>query len=112
VKVIEHLANATKPLVNVEIFPPRRGGKVERIYEAVSSLLPYEPPFIDITSGSGPGGQQGLCATLPHAVLRYPGRQDGDGIWCRVGSHAAPEGAQVGLSEMPHQGSPDRRTLP
>ena len=35
-KVIEHLANATKPLVSVEIIPPRRGRNVERIYEAVS----------------------------------------------------------------------------
>jgi len=50
VKVIEHLANATRPLVSVEIIPPRRGGSVQRIYDAVSSLTPYEPPFIDITS--------------------------------------------------------------
>jgi methylenetetrahydrofolate reductase (NADPH) len=50
VKVIEHLANATRPLVSVEIIPPRRGGSVQRIYDAVSSLMPYEPPFIDITS--------------------------------------------------------------
>jgi methylenetetrahydrofolate reductase (NADPH) len=84
-KVIEHLANATKPLVSVEIIPPRRGGNVERIYEAVSSLLPYEPPFIDITSHAGetvwdevPGGTFrrrvtrkapgtfGLCAAIKH----------------------------------------------
>jgi methylenetetrahydrofolate reductase (NADPH) len=50
VKVIEHLANATRPLISVEIIPPRRGGNVHRIYEAVASLIPYEPPFIDITS--------------------------------------------------------------
>jgi methylenetetrahydrofolate reductase (NADPH) len=50
VKVIEHLANATRPLVSVEIIPPRRGGSVQRIYDAVESLMPYEPPFIDITS--------------------------------------------------------------
>jgi methylenetetrahydrofolate reductase (NADPH) len=85
VKVIEHLANATKPLVSVEIIPPRRGGNVERIYEAVSSLLPYEPPFIDITSHAGetvwdevPGGTFrrrvtrkapgtfGLCAAIKY----------------------------------------------
>ncbi|MGH2680055.1 MAG: methylenetetrahydrofolate reductase [Actinomycetota bacterium] len=84
-KVIEHLANATKPLVSVEIIPPRRGGNVERIYEAVSSLLPYEPPFIDITSHAAeevweelPGGTWrrrvtrkapgtfGLCAAINH----------------------------------------------
>jgi methylenetetrahydrofolate reductase (NADPH) len=85
VKVIEHLANATKPLVSVEIIPPRRGGNVERIYEAVSSLIPYEPPFIDITSHAGetvwdevPGGTFrrrvtrkapgtfGLCAAIKY----------------------------------------------
>jgi len=85
VKVIEHLANATRPLVSVEIIPPRRGGNVERIYEAVLSLLPYEPPFIDITSHAAetvwdevPGGTWrrrvtrkapgtfGLCAAIKY----------------------------------------------
>ena len=84
-RVIEHLANATRPLVSVEIIPPRRGGNVERIYGAVSSLLPYEPPFIDITSHAGetvwdevPGGTFrrrvtrkapgtfGLCAAIKY----------------------------------------------
>ena len=51
-KVVEHLANATRPLVSVEIIPPRRGGDVQRIYEAVSSIMPFDPPFIDITSHS------------------------------------------------------------
>jgi methylenetetrahydrofolate reductase (NADPH) len=36
--------------VSVEIIPPRRGGNLERVYEAMSSLMPFEPPFIDITS--------------------------------------------------------------
>jgi methylenetetrahydrofolate reductase (NADH) len=49
-KVAEHLANATRPLVSVEVIPPRRGGDVQRIWDAVESVLPFEPPFIDITS--------------------------------------------------------------
>src|SRR3954451_2351998 len=49
-KVIEHLANATRPFVSVEVIPPRRGGDVRRMFEAVASLMPYDPPFIDITS--------------------------------------------------------------
>lgn len=84
-KVIEHLANASRPLVSVEIIPPRRGGNVDRIYDAVTSLLPYEPPFIDITSHAGetvwdevPGGTFrrrvtrkapgtfGLCAAIKY----------------------------------------------
>jgi methylenetetrahydrofolate reductase (NADPH) len=85
VKVIEHLANATRPLVSVEIIPPRRGGDVQRIYEAVASVMPFDPPFIDITSHSAeaiweelPDGRYrrrvtrkapgtfGLCAAIKH----------------------------------------------
>jgi methylenetetrahydrofolate reductase (NADH) len=50
VKVIEHLANATRPLVSVEVIPPRRGGDVRRIFDAVASVMPFDPPFVDITS--------------------------------------------------------------
>lgn len=84
-KVVEHLAAATRPLVSVEIIPPRRGGNVQRIYEAVESVMPFEPPFIDITSHAAeaiweelPGGTWrrrvtrkapgtfGLCAAIKH----------------------------------------------
>ncbi len=84
-KVVEHLANATRPLVSVEIIPPRRGGDVRRIYEAVSSLMPFDPPFIDITSHAAEAvwdelpdgtwrrrvtrkapGTFGLCAAIKH----------------------------------------------
>jgi methylenetetrahydrofolate reductase (NADPH) len=50
VRVIEHLANATRPLVSVEVIPPRRGGDVQRIFDAVGSVMPFDPPFVDITS--------------------------------------------------------------
>jgi methylenetetrahydrofolate reductase (NADPH) len=85
VKVVEHLANATRPLVSVEIIPPRRGGDVRRIYEAVSSIMPFDPPFIDITSHAAEAvwdelpdgrwrrrvtrkapGTFGLCAAIKH----------------------------------------------
>ena len=84
-KVIEHLANATRPLISVEIIPPRRGRNVQRIYDAVESLMPYEPPFIDITSHAAETvwdetadgtwrrrvtrkapGTFGLCAAMKH----------------------------------------------
>ncbi|MGZ8592333.1 MAG: methylenetetrahydrofolate reductase [Actinomycetota bacterium] len=84
-KVVEHLANATRPLVSVEIIPPRRGRDVRRIYEAVESLMPFDPPFIDITSHAGEAiwdelpdgtfrrrvtrkapGTFGLCAAIKH----------------------------------------------
>ncbi len=49
-QVIEHLAQATRPFVSVEIIPPRRGGNVQQIYKAVESIIPFRPPFIDVTS--------------------------------------------------------------
>jgi len=50
VRVIDHLANAARPLVSVEVIPPRRGGDVQRIFDAVGSVMPFDPPFVDITS--------------------------------------------------------------
>lgn len=49
-KVVEHLAKATRTLVSVEIIPPKRGGNVQQIYDAIQSIQHYNPPFIDVTS--------------------------------------------------------------
>ena len=49
-KVVEHLGQATEPLISYEIIPPKRGGSIEQILALVEQLMPYEPPFIDVTS--------------------------------------------------------------
>lgn len=49
-KVTEHLANSGKPCISVEIIPPRRGGNVQQIHQAIETILPFNPPFIDVTS--------------------------------------------------------------
>ncbi|MCI0543699.1 MAG: methylenetetrahydrofolate reductase [NAD(P)H], partial [Actinobacteria bacterium] len=49
-KVSEHYAKASEPLISYEIIPPRRGGSIDDILGMVESLLPFEPPFIDVTS--------------------------------------------------------------
>ena len=51
-KVTEHLDRASNPLISVEIIPPRRGGKIQKLYDAVESIAPLNPPFIDVTSHS------------------------------------------------------------
>ena len=51
-KVIEHLAKAKQPLISIEIIPPRRGRNIQKIYDAIESVKPYNPPFIDVTSHS------------------------------------------------------------
>lgn len=49
-KVIEHLARATRPLISFEIIPPLRGGNVTGLLALIDDLVKYNPPFIDITS--------------------------------------------------------------
>lgn len=49
-KVVEHLERAKRPFISVEIIPPKRGSSIGQIYKAIESILPYNPPFIDVTS--------------------------------------------------------------
>ena len=51
-KVIEFLEKANSTLFSYEIIPPNRGGSIENIFNLVEQLMPFEPPFIDLTSRS------------------------------------------------------------
>lgn len=51
-KVIEHLSKGGKPQVSVEIIPPKRGANIQKIYDAVASIKPFDIPFINVTSHS------------------------------------------------------------
>lgn len=49
-KVIEHLEQATGPLISFEIIPPSRGGDLATLLQLIENLARFKPPFIDITS--------------------------------------------------------------
>ncbi len=49
-KVTEHLAKATEPLISFEIIPPKRGGDIKSLLKVVDDIAQFRPPFIDITS--------------------------------------------------------------
>ncbi len=49
-KVTEHLDRATEPLISYEIIPPKRGGDIDGVFHTVESIMPFHPPFIDVTS--------------------------------------------------------------
>lgn len=48
--VIELILRENSPFISVEIIPPKRGGRIQQVYDAVESLLPYRPRYINITS--------------------------------------------------------------
>ena len=51
-KVIDFLEKANSTLFSYEIIPPYRGGSIDKVFNLVEQLLPFEPPFIDLTSRS------------------------------------------------------------
>jgi len=48
--VIEHLNKAQNPLFSYEIIPPLRGKNCREILDIVEEVLPFDPPFIDVTA--------------------------------------------------------------
>jgi len=51
-KIIDYLNNADKTLFSYEIIPPYRGGSIAKVFDLVEQLMPFNPPFIDLTSRS------------------------------------------------------------
>ncbi len=51
-RITEHLDKATETLFSYEIIPPRRGKNAKQILDIVEQLIPFNPPFIDVTSHS------------------------------------------------------------
>lgn len=50
--IVEILDRAAEPLISYEIIPPVRGSSAEDIMAVVEDLMPFDPPFIDVTSHS------------------------------------------------------------
>ncbi|MEX0890376.1 MAG: methylenetetrahydrofolate reductase [Balneolaceae bacterium] len=48
-KVIDHYNKASGPLISFEIIPPKRGGSVKQVFDAIEKLIVANPPFIDVT---------------------------------------------------------------
>ena len=48
-KVIDHINQATKPLVSFEILPPLKGKGIQSLYTHLDPLMEYNPAFINVT---------------------------------------------------------------
>ncbi|MEL6133998.1 MAG: methylenetetrahydrofolate reductase [Bacteroidota bacterium] len=89
--VVDHLLNTKNPTVSLEIIPPKRGRNITKLYDAIESVIPFDPPFIDVTSHAAevvfeemPGGifkrkvkrkspgTFGLCAAIKYKYNLEP----------------------------------------
>lgn len=48
-KVIDHINQATKPLVSFEILPPLKGKGIQSLYNHLDPLMEFDPAFINVT---------------------------------------------------------------
>lgn len=93
-KVSEHYSKASEPLISYEIIPPRRGGSIEDILSIVETLLPYEPPFIDVTSHAA----EAYYEEMPGNVVRRHVKRKRPGT---IGLCAAIQ-YRYGIDAVPH----------
>jgi methylenetetrahydrofolate reductase (NADPH) len=48
-KITEHLSQATKPVISLEILPPTKGRSIDSIYNHLDPLMEFDPAFINVT---------------------------------------------------------------
>lgn len=48
-KVTEHLAQAKKPIISLEILPPTKGKSVESIFNLLDPFREFSPAFVNVT---------------------------------------------------------------
>ncbi|RYF96132.1 MAG: methylenetetrahydrofolate reductase [NAD(P)H] [Chitinophagaceae bacterium] len=48
-KVIDHINNATGPLVSFEVLPPLKGKGIEALYKHLDPLMEFKPAYINVT---------------------------------------------------------------
>ena len=59
---IPELYEHKKPVFSLEIFPPKKKGNIESIYDTVEQLAHCNPDFISVTYGAGGN----LADRIPH----------------------------------------------
>lgn len=51
--LIKNLFTGKKPVISFEIFPPKKDGDIETIYDTIDGLKDLNPDFISVTYGAG-----------------------------------------------------------
>ena len=48
-KVTEHIAQATKPIISLEILPPTKGKSIESVFNVLDPFIEFKPAFVNVT---------------------------------------------------------------
>ena len=49
-KVTDHIAQAQgKTMFSFEVIPPQKGKNIQELYDNITPLMEFKPPFIDVT---------------------------------------------------------------
>ncbi|MBA3828025.1 MAG: methylenetetrahydrofolate reductase [NAD(P)H] [Taibaiella sp.] len=48
-KLTQHLAEAKKTIISLEVLPPTKGKSIESIYSHLDTLMEFEPSFVNVT---------------------------------------------------------------
>ena len=93
-RVTEHYERAHGPLLSYEVIPPKRGSSVGAVLEIVEALVPYSPPFIDVTSHSA----EAIYDELPDGTVRKRVKRKRPGTLglCAAVQH------RFGIDAVPH----------
>jgi methylenetetrahydrofolate reductase (NADPH) len=69
-KIAKRLGGA--PLFSFEFFPPKGPEGVDRLFETIAELRPYEPDYVSVTYGAG-GSTRRLTVDLVRRIKREAG---------------------------------------
>lgn len=48
-KITEHIAKAKETLLSLEILPPKKGQKIDELFQVLDPFMDYKPSFINVT---------------------------------------------------------------
>jgi methylenetetrahydrofolate reductase (NADPH) len=69
-KIVEKLGK--KPVFSFEFFPPKDAAGVDRLFETIAELKPYQPAYVSVTYGAG-GSTRRLTVELVRRIKREAG---------------------------------------
>jgi methylenetetrahydrofolate reductase (NADPH) len=66
---IKQLFNSGRPLRSFEVFPPKRDGELEPLFQAIAAVKALKPDFISVTYGAG-GSNRGMAFEVASRLKR------------------------------------------